>query len=139
MLELYKNIKKYRLERHMNQQQLAEKVGYSDKGMISRIENGKVDLSQSQIVKFAAALRVTPRELMGWEDDSPIYYTEEDYVKIKKNLEAVSSVPLGYDLTLSYEEKRIIERYRDADATTKDMVKRILSYAEKLYKRKEEE
>jgi len=68
MLELYENIKKYRLERHLTQSQLADLVGYSDKGMISRVENGKVDLPQSQIQKFADALNVTPKDLMGWDE-----------------------------------------------------------------------
>jgi DNA-binding XRE family transcriptional regulator len=54
MIELYKNIKNRRIELGMTQTELAQKVGYADKGMISRVENGKVDLSQSQIIKFLA-------------------------------------------------------------------------------------
>ena len=53
----------------MSQSRLAELVGYADKGMISRIENGKVDLPQSQIEKFATALKTTPACLMGWTVD----------------------------------------------------------------------
>lgn len=67
MTELYRNIKNRRLELKLTQTELAEKVGYADKGMISRVENGKVDLSQSQILKFADALETTPSQLMGWE------------------------------------------------------------------------
>jgi transcriptional regulator with XRE-family HTH domain len=51
-----------------SQSQLAEKVGYSDKGMISRIEHGKIDLQQSQILKFAKVFKIDPRTLMGWDD-----------------------------------------------------------------------
>ena len=68
MTDLYKNIKKRRLELQMTQSELARKVGYADKGMISRIENGKVDLSQSQIFKFAEALEIEPSVLMGWDE-----------------------------------------------------------------------
>ena len=53
MLNLYQNIKKYRLERHLTQTELAEKTGYSDKSMIAKIENGKIDLPQSKIEQFA--------------------------------------------------------------------------------------
>lgn len=68
MLQLYKNIKQRRLELGLSQTELAKLVGYADKGMISRIENGKVDLPQSQIEKFAIALQTSPSYLMGWED-----------------------------------------------------------------------
>lgn len=66
--DLYNNIKNRRIELNMTQTELAQKVGYADKGMISRVENGKVDLSQSQIVKFAKALDIDPGVLMGWNE-----------------------------------------------------------------------
>lgn len=66
MLQLYENIKKFRTEKHMSQEELAEKVGYkSGKSMISRIENGQIDLGQTKIMEFAEALGVSPGELMG--------------------------------------------------------------------------
>lgn len=69
MIKLYENIKKYRLENRMSQSTLAEKVGYADKGMISRIEHGKIDLSQSQIEKFAEVFNVSPAKLIGWDNE----------------------------------------------------------------------
>ena len=65
MLDLYKNIKMCRLSRGWSQADLANKVGYSDKSMISKIEKGAVDLSQSQIVKFADVFGVAPADLFG--------------------------------------------------------------------------
>ena len=65
MLELYKNIKKLREENDLSQEELAKRVGYSDKSMISRIESGKVDLTQSKILLLAEIFNVTPGELMG--------------------------------------------------------------------------
>ena len=70
MVELYENIKKRRMELGMTQTELANKVGYSDKGMISKVENGKVDIPQSLILKFAKALDTTPGYLMGWSDEA---------------------------------------------------------------------
>ena len=68
MLTLYSNIKKYRLDSGMSQSELAAKVGYADKTMISRIENGLVDLPQSKIEEFAKVFNVEPGVLMGWTD-----------------------------------------------------------------------
>ena len=67
MIDLYKNIKRERLARNMSQKELAKHVGYSDKTMISRIENGKIDLPQSKIEEFAKVFDVSPGYLMGWE------------------------------------------------------------------------
>ena len=65
MLDLYKNIKACRLQRKWSQDELAQKVGYSDKSMISKIEKGLVDLSQSQIIKFADVFGVPASVLFG--------------------------------------------------------------------------
>ena len=66
-MPLYKNIKKLRKEKGLSQTELAKLVGYSDKTMISHIENGCIDLSRSKIVDFAKALDVNPGYLMGWD------------------------------------------------------------------------
>lgn len=74
MLELYQNIKKYRIAHEWSQTELAMRVGYADKSMISRIENGKVDLQLNQIKAFADVFGITPGELMGSDgvdQDSP--------------------------------------------------------------------
>ena len=68
MQKLYMNIKKRRTELHMTQDELAVKMGYSDKGMISKIENGLVDISYSKIIEFSEVLRIDPIELMGWKE-----------------------------------------------------------------------
>lgn len=65
MLKLYQNIRKYRVEKGYTQSELAKKMGYADKSAISKIENGKVDLPQSQILKFSEVLDVDPGVLVG--------------------------------------------------------------------------
>ena len=69
MLNLYRNIKKRRTELNMTQEELAQKMGYSGKSMIAKIEAGKVDLPQSKIMAFATALNTTPSYLMGWDEN----------------------------------------------------------------------
>lgn len=64
---LYENIKKYRLQKGLTQTELAELMGYSEKSMISKIENGKVDMPHSQIMKCAEVLDIPADALMGFE------------------------------------------------------------------------
>ena len=54
----------------MTQEELAEMVGYTSRSSIAKVEKGLVDLSQNKIVQFANALKTTPADLMGWEDDT---------------------------------------------------------------------
>lgn len=65
MLELYKNIRRKRLELNMSQEELARKVGYTSRSTIARIEKGEIDISRDKIFAFAKALKTTPSELMG--------------------------------------------------------------------------
>ena len=83
----YENIRDLRKMRGWNQSELARRVGYSDKSMISKIEKGIVDLPRSQIFKFAKALNVTASEIMGeteqteHADKAPGIHMETRYVK----------------------------------------------------------
>ena len=72
MLTLYENIKTRKEELGMTKVRLAELVGY-DRSMITKIEQGKVDLTQSKISAIAKALQTTTMKLMGDEegDDTP--------------------------------------------------------------------
>ena len=81
MLPLYRNIKARRTELKMSQDTLAELTGYKDRSSIAKIEKGDVDLSESKIREFAKALRISPQELMGWEDaDEPSTFDTEYYL-----------------------------------------------------------
>ena len=64
MLELYENIKKRREALSMTKADLAHEIGY-DRSMITKIEQGKVDLTQSKLLAFAKALKTTPAYLLG--------------------------------------------------------------------------
>ena len=64
-METHENIKILREQLGLSQEELARKVGYTDRSSIAKIEAGRVDLSQSKISAFAAALGVTPAQLMG--------------------------------------------------------------------------
>lgn len=95
MLKLYANIKYYRKLRKMTQEELAKKIGYSNRSAVARIEKGDFDLPQSKIMAIAEALNVTPGELMGKDgtSDGPImehydYYLTgvKDFVEMDNNI-----------------------------------------------------
>lgn len=58
-------IKALREERNMSQAQLAIKTGYTDRTSISKIESGKIDISQAKLSVFAQALGTNVETLMG--------------------------------------------------------------------------
>ena len=55
----------------MSQDDLARAMGYKDRSMITKIESGKVDISQKKIIAFARVLNTTPAYLMGWTEEPP--------------------------------------------------------------------
>ena len=69
MKTMYERIRDLRMERNMSQDDLAKAMGYRDRSMITKIEGGKVDISQKKIVAFAKVLGTTPRYLM---DGDPV-------------------------------------------------------------------
>lgn len=67
-MTMYDRIRERRIELGMTQDDLAKAVGYKDRSMITKIEAGSVDLSQTKVAKFAEVLNVTDAYLMGWEE-----------------------------------------------------------------------
>ena len=61
----------------MSQDDLAKAMGYSDRSMITKIESGKVDISQKKILAFSRILNTTPGYLMGLEE-APVSDTASD-------------------------------------------------------------
>jgi len=54
------NVRKIRKMREMSQKELADRLGYTDRSMIAKIETGKSDMSQTMIVNLGNALNVNP-------------------------------------------------------------------------------
>ena len=69
----------------MSQDDLAKAMGYSDRSMITKIESGKVDISQKKILAFARVLNTTPSYLMGideYDDSMASFAPQNDEVRI---------------------------------------------------------
>lgn len=67
-MKIGEKIKRRRIELGWSQRELAARIKYKDHSTVAKIENGKVDLPQSKIVKFAEVLGVEVAYLMGWEE-----------------------------------------------------------------------
>lgn len=64
-----RRVKERRKRLGWSQQELAEKVGYADKGLISRIESGSLNVSMDKMIKLASALGVNVADLVATEPD----------------------------------------------------------------------
>lgn len=92
MIKLYENIKYHRKLNSWSQEELAKRMGYTDRSMIAKIESGKVDLSQSKIVEFAKVFNISPGDLMGWDD------FVDDVTKGQVDLDEMSHAIKMYEL-----------------------------------------
>ena len=71
MDKVYSNIKLRRKALGLSQEDLAKKVGYTDRSSIAKIETGAVDISLGTLKKLASALDTTVIELLGylWKEE----------------------------------------------------------------------
>ena len=81
--QIGRNITNLLIEKEKTQQELADKMGYTNRSSIAKVENGAVDLSQSKIIQFAKVLETTPGELMGevLPDGQPTEYYDNEIVQ----------------------------------------------------------
>lgn len=84
MDELYKRIRKRRLDLGMTQSELAKAAGYENRSSIARIERGDTNLPQSKVIDIAAALKISPSYLYGWEDEEIAIFTARQEETMEK-------------------------------------------------------
>jgi transcriptional regulator with XRE-family HTH domain len=68
-MNIGEKIKQRRMQLGWSQRDLAYKMGYTNNSTIVKIEQGKVDVSQTKIVQFAEVLGVSIAYLMDWEEE----------------------------------------------------------------------
>jgi repressor LexA len=90
MIVLYENIKKFRKQMQISQEELAKRTGYTDRSSIAKIERGSVDLSQSKIQQFADVFGVSASELMGWENEKTATPKDSGMSEAKQQLLALA-------------------------------------------------
>lgn len=67
-MEIGEKIKQKRMQLGWSQRELARRMGYTNNSTIAKIEQGKVDVSQSRVVQFSQVLGCTIAYLMDWEE-----------------------------------------------------------------------
>ena len=65
MCDLFKNIRNRRIAAGLTQGELADRVGYTDRSTISKIETGAIEPSLTKIKQIAEELGVSPSTLIG--------------------------------------------------------------------------
>lgn len=84
-MEVGERIRIRREQLNMTQEELAQKVGYTSRSSVAKVESNANGMVQSKLVAFANALQTTPAYLLGWED--------EDNNIVKKN-DAIADIIL---------------------------------------------
>ena len=64
---IFEKIKNRRKELGMSQDELASRLGYGDRSTISKLEHGKVDITQTKIANIAKVLGLTTQDLMEFD------------------------------------------------------------------------
>lgn len=110
MDKLYLNIRNRREELGMTQKELAEKMGYTNRSSIAKVESGEVDISQSKIIQFAKVLETTPSKLMG-------IVKHEDSQEEKKKVETI---------TLSEDDRELVDGVKHLTPKDKEYVSELI-------------
>lgn len=69
-IKIGQRIKHMREQLGLSQEELAKRIGSSNRSTVSNYEQGNRTFKQSQIALFSKALDTTPAYLMGWEEDT---------------------------------------------------------------------
>lgn len=69
-MEIGEKIRNRRMELGWSQRDLAAKMGYTNNSTIAKIEQGKVDVTQSRVLQFSKVLGVSIAYLMDWDDEA---------------------------------------------------------------------
>ena len=88
---LAERIRERRLALGMSQGELAEKVGYTSRASINKIEKGLVDVPRSKVLAIAKALGVSPTWLLG------IDFIPEPIEHVPLDVEALNAVAQAVD------------------------------------------
>lgn len=114
-MTLYERIRQLRIEAGMSQDDLAHAMGYKDRSMITKIESGKVDISQKKILAFARVLNTTPSFLMGLDSASSALH------------------PSNSEDPISADEAFLLDVYRKLSRAGRDYLMQQLTIASNMF------
>lgn len=132
MSKIGDRIKQRRIELGLSQDELATMLGYKSRSSINKIERDGQNLPQPKITQIARALNVKPSYIMGWEQESGVFYGIDSKFFGKQEVHVL----------LTEEEFALIKKYRQLDADGKadinDLIDSKLARAERAAKEQEE-
>ncbi len=132
MSKIGDRIKQRRIELGLSQDELATMLGYKSRSSINKIERDGQNLPQPKITQIARALNVKPSYIMGWEQESGVFYGIDSKFFSKQEVHVL----------LTEEEFALIKKYRQLDADGKadinDLIDSKLARAERAAKEQEE-
>lgn len=111
-------VKRRRIELGMSQQELANKVGYSSRSSINKVELDLVDVPQSKLVALAKSLDCSIEYLLGIKQ-KPTDKVSELRNEVGKIMSGLSEEQLEKFLELA-------RMYRDAESTRAENTKNSL-------------
>jgi transcriptional regulator with XRE-family HTH domain len=119
-MNIYDRIKERREELNMSQTDLAKKAGYTSRTSISKIESGKVDLTQSKIIALANALDLDTSDFVDLDIDiGDNYFLDTETVKKAWEIHNDPNAKILLDAKRNLEQE-------DLDAIT-NMIKRLMN------------
>ena len=134
MPDIHKNIKRRRIQLEMTQEELAKRLGYSGKSMISKIEQGRVKLDQEKIEEIAEILRIDPLELMGYKAHP---FTERDVEEYMKWIDSLT--PTADQARRDYEEALIQDIKNNVEKLSKTNLETLSRFCNFLISEQNEE
>ena len=112
---LGKKIKQARTDAGFTQAQLADLIRGLSASDISRAERGEKELERDQLIAIAKATGVTQKSLL-----------EAAGTKKSSTAKKTTTASSGSSMKVSAAERKLVERYREADSKTKKLVNDIL-------------
>lgn len=93
LLLMGQKIRDRRKEKNISQQELAEAAGYTQKGMISQIEAGKVNLHMDKVILIADYLEMPVSELLGEEKKKDPFdgLTQDQIERVNQYIDLIRS------------------------------------------------
>ena len=128
---LGKKIKEARTEAGFTQAQLADKIRGLSASDISRAERGEKELERDQLIAIAKATGVTQKSLLeaAGTKKSSTSTAKKTGTAAKKSTtgtKKTTTPSAGSSMKVTAAERKLVERYREADSKTKKVVNDIL-------------
>lgn len=146
MYDIGSKIRKKRIELNLSQQELAEKMGYTSRSTITKIEKGENDIPRSKVIEMAKILKTTPAYLMGWTREDDMNFSKNLNFLMRKFNETANGLSLkthispsrirelinGYDDPTTKELKVLAQHYKisNTDLLTNTLYLSDISYIE---------